>query len=120
MDWPFTVNADETYTLQNTVGENITDTEGRKVVNAQTITDMARDECSDRNYKYRIGGLDSRESYILNGIDNTLKINGKENILNNSIVNAYKNCNGNGKWSRTYSRGEQPLIVLMMIRQQFL
>ena len=37
-----------------------------------------------------IGDFSSDKQYILNGIENTLKISGRKNKLNNSVINAYK------------------------------
>ena len=76
------------YTIINAVasgnGKNdITGTESLKLENG-TLT------YSDSNGKEQTETISSSKGYILNGITNTLKVSGKNNELNGSIINAYK------------------------------
>ena len=62
--------------------DDITGTESLKLENG-TLT------YSDSNGKEQTETISSSKGYILNGITNTLKVSGKNNELNGSIINAY-------------------------------
>ena len=62
--------------------DNITGTESLKLENG-TLS------YNDSKNNYKVETISSNKRYILNGITNTLKVSGKNNELNDSIINAY-------------------------------
>ena len=62
--------------------DDITGTESLKLENG-TLS------YTDSKNNYKVETISSNKRYILNGITNTLKVSGKNNELNDSIINAY-------------------------------
>ena len=79
----------EKYTIINAKAKNddrddIEGTESLTLKNGKLYFD------ADNITGSEISDFSSDKKYILNGIENTLKISGRKNELNNSVVNAYK------------------------------
>ena len=75
------------YTIINAKAEgtedNITGTESLKLKNG-TLS------YNDSKNNPKVENISSNKGYILNGITNTLEVSGKNNELNDSVINAYK------------------------------
>ncbi|MHD0322484.1 autotransporter domain-containing protein, partial [Fusobacterium varium] len=63
--------------------KNITGTESLKLENG-TLS------YNDSKNNSKVENISSNKGYILNGITNTLEVSGKNNELNDSVINAYK------------------------------
>ena len=63
--------------------KNITGTESLKLKNG-TLS------YNDSKNNSKVENISSNKGYILNGITNTLEVSGKNNELNDSVINAYK------------------------------
>ena len=63
--------------------KNITGTESLKLKNG-TLS------YTDSKNNSKVENISSNKGYILNGITNTLEVSGKDNELNDSVINAYK------------------------------
>ena len=84
----FTANDDGTYTMIDTVGTGIKDEAGRTLLNAEKETNP--DSAVTGTKSIEFSDLTSGKSYVLNGIDKTLKVADEGKELNGSIINAYK------------------------------
>ena len=71
---------------------NNSSAEGYRIINAAAIEANKSNDIYTLNGTNSISsaGLSSKVSYILNGITNTVLAEGKNNEINNSVINAYK------------------------------